>query len=150
MRVEDIVTIKISGVAGCDDLISFLLDFFIRISNESVTELLIEDVKFLNMERMAKKIKEFIEKSAVTKLGLHRINLKSREFCLICLGVGPKLIFEHFSIKQNDINELSLKCLEVLMKFHKNTQFDFTGNPIEKDLRQKPSYKRCLSNCVFI
>lgn len=85
--------IKISGVTGCDDLISFLLDFFIRIGNESVTELLFEDVKFLSMERMAKKIKEFIEKSTVTKLGLHRINLKSREFCLICLGVGPKLIF---------------------------------------------------------
>lgn len=114
-----------------------------------MTELLIEDVKFLNLERMAKKVKEFVERSAVTKLGLHRIGLKSREFCFICLGVGPKLIFEHFSLRDNDINELSLKCLDVLMKFHKNTQFDFAGNPIEKELRRKPNYKRCLSSCVF-
>jgi hypothetical protein len=38
--------------------------------------------------------------------------------------------FDHFSVRKNEIGELALRCLEVLMKFHKNLQFDFTGNPI--------------------
>jgi hypothetical protein len=34
--------------------------------------------------------------------------------------------------------------LDVLMKFHKNLLFDFTGNPLEKELKGKSAYKRCL------
>jgi len=37
----------------------------------------------------------------------------------------------------------------VLLKFHKETQFDFTGNPIEKDLKGKAAYSRCFKWCLI-
>lgn len=52
--------------------------------------------------------------------------------------------FDHLSLRGNDIGELAVRCLDVLMKFHKSLQFDFTGNPLERELKGRPGYKRCL------
>jgi hypothetical protein len=79
---------------------------------------------------MSAKIKEFIEKTNMNKAFLQRIGLKSKDFCVICLGIGTKASFDYLSLRENEIGEPAIKCLDVLMKFHKNTQFDFIGNPL--------------------
>jgi predicted polyphosphate/ATP-dependent NAD kinase len=80
----------------------------------------------------------------LTKVALHGTGLSSKDFCVLCLGIGSKLSFDHFSLRENNIGELAVRCLDVLMKFHKNLLFDFTGNPLEKELKGKSAYKRCL------
>jgi hypothetical protein len=96
-------------------------------------------------EKVVGKIREFIERTNVCRLALHNTDLSSKDFCVLCLGIGTKLSFDHFSLRNNEIGELAMRCLDVLMKFHKSLQFDFTGNPIEKELKGKSSYKRCLN-----
>ena len=77
-------------------------------------------------------------------MAFHNTGLGSKDFCVLCLGIGAKLSFDHFSLRKNNIGELAMRCLDVLMKFHKSLQFDFTSNPIEKELKGKSAYKRCL------
>lgn len=78
------------------------------------------------------------------------MGLKSKDFCLICLGIGTKGLFDYLSIKDNEITEVAKKCLDVLKKFHKETAFNFSGNPIEKQLKNKPGYEQCfISNDQF-
>jgi hypothetical protein len=104
----------------------------------------IEEVVFSSSEKMSSKIKEFIEKSKASKLVLNRLGLRSKDFCVICLGIGTKATFDYLSLRDNHIGELAIKCLDVLMKFHKTCQFDFTGNPLERELKGRTTYKRCL------
>jgi hypothetical protein len=94
--------------------------------------------------KVIEKIKEFIERTSASRVAFHNTGLSSKDFCVLCLGIGAKLSFDHLSLRNNDIGELAMRCLDVLMKFHKNLQFDFTGNPIEKELKGKSNYKRCL------
>jgi hypothetical protein len=60
------------------------------------------------------------------------MNLTSRDFCVICLGVGARSAFHELSLRDNKIGEIAKKCLDVLLKFNKEVKIDLTNNPIEK------------------
>ena len=79
------------------------------------------------------------------RIELNEINISSRDFCIISLGIGSRSNFEYLSLKNNDIGFIAKKCLDVLLKFHKETHFNFSGNPIEKDIRNKAGYSRCFA-----
>lgn len=72
------------------------------------------------------------------------MNISNRDFCIISLGIGARSNFEYLGLKGNQITEVARKCLDVLLKFHKETQFNFLGNPIEKEIKGKNSYSRCF------
>lgn len=79
------------------------------------------------------------------RVELNGVNLSSHNFCIITLGVGARSAFEYFGLQNNDIGFIAKKCLDVLLKFHRETQFNFSGNPIEKEIRGKSAYSHCFA-----
>lgn len=47
------------------------------------------------------------------------MGMSSRDFCMICLGVGSRNSFGEISMRSNKIGEIAKKCLDVLLKFNK-------------------------------
>jgi len=55
------------------------------------------------MDKISIKIKEFIESTKLKKISLINIGLKSRDFCIICLGIGSRINFDYFNLKNNEV-----------------------------------------------
>ena len=137
---------RLTRVTIPDEQFCFLLDFLTAFDGLTLLrELRVEQVRFNSNERVSERIRGFIEGSRVKILTLQGLGLKSREFCVMCLGVGSRKEFDLCSFPDNFICELALKCLEVLMKFHKETLFDLRGNPIERILKSNPLLARSLA-----
>lgn len=72
------------------------------------------------------------------------MGMSSRDFCVICLGIGAKTSFSELSMRDNKVGEIAKKCLDVLLKFNKEVKIDLSLNPIEKELKGRMGYARCL------
>lgn len=100
----------------------------------------------LNTEKLCLKLKELIEKSTVDQLIVSHMGLKARDMCLLCLGIGSRQSFSYLGLPNNQISEVGKKCVEVILKFHKETTLNLLGNPIEKAFKgvNKEMYARCF------
>ena len=67
-------------------------------------ELIIEKCKFANTDKIAERLKTFIEETKVTKVILTSINLTNRDFCVISLGIGARNNFEYLGLRGNQIS----------------------------------------------
>ncbi len=75
-------------------------------------------------------MKEFIENTMIYRVELTEMGMSSRDFCMICLGVGARNSFGEISMRDNKIGEIAKKCLDVLLKFNKEVKLDLASNPI--------------------
>lgn len=53
-------------------------------------------------------------------LKLNSLELETKDFCVLCLGIGSSRKLEHIEIKNNNIDEHGKKSYDVLIKFFKN------------------------------
>ena len=134
-----------SNVVLSDDLFCLILDYFTDPNIIGLRQLVIENCSFHNMDKISAKIKDYIEDSKLMRIQLNNVHLSSRNFCIVSLGIGSRPSFQYFGVKDNEIAFIAKKCLDVLLKFHKETQFNLSGNPIEKDIKGKSGYSRCFA-----
>ena len=73
------------------------------------------------------------------------MGMSSRDFCVICLGVGARNSFSELSMRENNVGEIARKCLDVLLKFNKEVKIDLSSNPIEGEIKGRSNYARCFS-----
>lgn len=64
---------------------------------------MIEKCQFINTERISERIKCFIEESKIQRVELTGLNLTSKDFCVISLGIGARSNFEYLGLKDNNI-----------------------------------------------
>lgn len=111
-------------------MFSAVLDFFTDKHCYSLTEIVIQKCNLGSTERVALRIKDFIKNSSVKRVELSEMKLSSRDFCVICLGVGARSSFGELSMRDNKVGEIAKKCLDVLLKFNKEVKIDLSNNPI--------------------
>lgn len=116
--LEKVTTVKLKGIGIGEELLAFLLDCLAAFCPQ-LQELAIEKSQIGNIERGCEKIRKFIEDSKITRLKLEGLGIGSKDFCVICLGIGTKGTFEWLNLKDNQIGDVARRCLDVLMKFHK-------------------------------
>ena len=102
--IESVKCLRLTKVSLTEDLLSLLLDYFTETNMVGLRELIIERCSFANTDKIAERLKTFIEETKVMKVMLTSINLTNRDFCIISLGIGARTNFEYLGLRGNQIS----------------------------------------------
>lgn len=74
----------------------------------------------LELQNFAIKIKEILQTTSLKELVLEYLDMDTKQFCMICLGVGSNTSLQLLNFDNNAVDERGCKSLELISKHCQN------------------------------